>query len=115
MDSLTNHLSWQTFAQVDMRVGTIVSAMPSPKARKPAYILTIDFGSLGILKSSAQITDLYDVDALVDTQVVAVINFPPKQVATVMSQCLVLGSVAADGVVTLLRPDRPVANGERIS
>lgn len=115
MDNPDNKLSWQTFLEVDMRVGTVISAIRSPKARKPAYVLTIDFGPLGIRKSSAQITDLYDIDDVIGTQIIAVVNFPPKQVATVMSECLVLGSVANDGTVTLLRPDKAVSNGDRIS
>lgn len=97
-----------------MRVGTIVAAEPFPKARKPAYQLTIDFGPLGIRRSSAQITTLYEAEALVGRQVVAVVNFPPKQIATFMSECLVLGSVADNGTVTLLQPERPVENGVRI-
>ncbi len=97
-----------------MRVGTIVAAEPFPKARKPAYQLTIDFGPLGIRRSSAQITTLYEAEALVGRQVVAVVNFPPKQIATFMSECLVLGSVADNGTVTLLQPERPVENGLRI-
>ncbi|WP_019988830.1 tRNA-binding protein [Rudanella lutea] len=107
-------ISWADFEKVEMRVGTIVAAEPFPKARKPAYQLTIDFGPLGIRRSSAQITTLYEAEALVGRQVVAVVNFPPKQIATFMSECLVLGSVADNGTVTLLQPERPVENGLRI-
>lgn len=107
-------ISWADFEKVEMRVGTIVAAEPFPKARKPAYQLTIDFGPLGIRRSSAQITTLYEAEALVGRQVVAVVNFPPKQIATFMSECLVLGSVADNGTVTLLQPERPVENGVRI-
>ncbi|KAB7726120.1 tRNA-binding protein [Rudanella paleaurantiibacter] len=107
-------ISWADFEKVEMRVGTIVAAEPFPKARKPAYQLTIDFGTLGTRRSSAQITTLYEPETLVGRQVVAVVNFPPKQIATFMSECLVLGSVAENGTVTLLQPERPVENGLRI-
>lgn len=114
MDNKTD-ISWADFVKVDLRVGTIVAAEISPTARKDAYVLTIDFGPLGTLRSSAQITDRYTTESLLGRQVIAVVNFPPKQVANVMSQCLVLGSVADDGSVTLLRPDMPVANGSAIA
>ncbi|GAB4409123.1 MAG: tRNA-binding protein [Microscillaceae bacterium] len=108
-------LSWEDFEKVDIRVGTIIEARPFLEARRPAYQLWIDFGpELGHKKSSAQITDLYPMEALVGRQVVAVVNFPPKQIAHFMSECLVLGVVGqAEGVV-LLRPDQPVENGHRI-
>lgn len=96
-----------------MRIGTIVAAEPFPEARNPSYRLRIDFGELGERKSSAQITDLYGPEELVGRQIVAVVNFPPKQIATTMSECLVLGSVGEKGI-TLLCPERPVVNGERI-
>ncbi len=107
-------ISWADFEKVDMRTGTIVAVEPFPQARKPAYKLTIDFGELGLKRSSAQITTLYSPDTLVGQQVIAVVNFPPKQIATFHSECLVLGSVAADGTVTLLQPERVTPNGLRI-
>jgi len=113
MEQDVHPLSWQEFSRVEIRVGTIVAADPFPEARNPSYRLRIDFGELGEKKSSAQITDFYVPEELVGRQVVAVVNFPPKQIANVMSECLVLGSVG-DGGVTLLQPERPVVNGERI-
>ncbi|MCK8491410.1 tRNA-binding protein [Spirosoma sp. RP8] len=107
-------LSWSDFEKVEIRTGTILSVDAFPEARKPAYKLTIDFGDFGIKRTSAQITKLYSMDELVGKQVVAVINFPPKQIATFMSECLVLGAVADDGTVTLLQTERPTVNGLRI-
>ncbi|WP_203296642.1 tRNA-binding protein [Luteirhabdus pelagi] len=107
-------LSWEDFEKVDMRVGTIVEVHDFPEAKKPAYQLHIDFGSdLGIKKTSAQITSLYEKEELIGTQVIAVINFPKKQIANFMSECLVLGAVNGDEV-TLLQPNKPTANGLRI-
>lgn len=110
-----NTISWEDFEKVEIRTGTIIKAEPFPKARKPAYQLTIDFGELGIKRSSAQITTLYQPEDLVGKQIVAVVNFPPKQIANFISECLVLGSVAADGTVTLLQTERPVENGLRVA
>ncbi len=107
-------MNWNEFMKVEMRVGTIVTAEPFKEARKPAYRMLVDFGPLGQRKTSAQITDLYKVEELPGKQVIAVINFPPKQIANLMSECLVLGSVADNGEVTLLQPERPVENGTRI-
>ncbi|WP_338874552.1 tRNA-binding protein [Spirosoma sp. SC4-14] len=107
-------LSWADFEKVEIRTGTILSAEPFPQARKPAYKLIIDFGNFGTRRTSAQITKLYRPDELVGKQVVAVVNFPPKQIATFISECLVLGAVAADGTVTLLQPERSTENGLRI-
>jgi tRNA-binding protein len=103
------------FLALDMRVGTVVSAIVFEKARKPAYQLQIDFGKLGIKKSSAQITDLYTPETLVGKQVIAVVNFPPRQIANFISEVLVLGSVNEEGKVTLLQPERLVPNGEKIA
>lgn len=112
---MMNDLSWAEFEKVEMRVGTIVEAHDFPEARNPSYQLLIDFGSeIGVRKTSAQITLLYSKEELVGKQVVAVINFPKKQIANMMSECLVLGAV--DGKkVTLLEPGRKVENGLRIS
>ena len=103
------------FMALDMRVGTIVSAVVFEKARKPAYQLQIDFGELGLKKSSAQITDLYTPETLLGKQVIAVVNFPPRQIANFISEVLVLGSVSHEGKVTLLQPERLVPNGEKIA
>ena len=111
MDSIT----WQDFDKVEIRTGTIINAEPFPEARKPAYKLTIDFGTAGILKSSAQVTNHYSTSDLKGMQVVAVINFLPKQVANFISQCLVLGAVLDDGSVVLLQTERKTSNGLRIA
>jgi len=109
-------IEYGDFAKVDMRVGTIVEAKPFPEARNPAYQLWIDFGdTLGIKKSSAQITDHYELEALLDRQVIAVVNFPTKQIGKFMSEVLVLGSVQEDGTVILLGPVNRVKNGSKIS
>jgi len=109
-------IEYGDFAKVDMRVGTIVEAKPFPEARNPAYQLWIDFGdTLGIKKSSAQITDHYELEALLDRQVIAVVNFPTKQIGKFMSEVLVLGSVQEDGTVILLGPVNRVENGSKIS
>ena len=108
-------LTWDDFEKVDMRVGTIVAADPFPEARKPAYKLTIDFGEFGHKRTSAQLTTLYSLNELIGRQVVAVVNFPPKQIATFMSECLILGAVANDGTVTLLQTERNTQNGQRIA
>lgn len=107
-------ISWSDFEKIDIRVGTIVTAEPFPKARKPAYQLKIDFGELGIKRSSAQITALYTAEDLVGKQVIAVVNFPPKQIANVISECLVLGIYNEQNDVVLLQPERPVGNGHKI-
>lgn len=112
---MKNKLSWSEFEKVDMRVGTILKANEFPEARTPAYQLQIDFGSeIGIKKTSAQITTLYTCDQLVGTQVIAVVNFPKKQIGPFMSECLVLGAVNGKDV-TLLQPSDSVENGLRIS
>lgn len=108
-------IGWNDFEKIDMRVGTVRSAEPFTKARKPAYILQIDFGALGIKKSSAQITDFYEAEQLVGQQVIAVVNFPAKQIANIMSECLVLGLVGNTTGVTLLQPERKVENGFRVA
>ncbi len=108
-------ISWDDFEKVEMRVGTIIAVADFPKAHKPAYQLTIDFGpELGIKKTSAQITKQYSKEELVQKQIVAVVNFPKKQIADFMSECLVLGSIGDANTIVLLSSDRPVANGLRI-
>ncbi|MBK9015041.1 MAG: tRNA-binding protein [Saprospiraceae bacterium] len=108
-------ISWADFEKVEIRVGTILAAEDFPKAKNPAYQLTIDFGDFGVKKSSAQITKLYQKEDLVGKQVIAVTNFPPKQIANFISECLVLGVVGDEKEVTLLQPERPVPNGLRIA
>ena len=107
-------ISWTDFEKIDMRAGTIISVDDFVNARKPAYQLTIDFGELGIKKSSAQITALYDKEVLVGKQVIAVINFPPKQIANFFSECLVLGVYNENNDVVLLQPTLAVKNGCKI-
>lgn len=107
-------IAFPDFEKVDIRVGTIVEVNDFPEARKPAYQLTIDFGPLGIKKSSAQITALYSKEDLQNRQVMAVVNFPPKQIATFMSECLVLGIETESGVV-LLEVDKNTPNGSKVS
>ena len=108
-------LQWHDFEKVEMRIGTILEVNDFPEARKPAFQLLIDFGSaIGIKKSSAQITKRYAKEDLVGKQIVAVINFPRKQIGTFMSECLVLGSVGDDNDIVLLTSDIKVENGLRI-
>jgi tRNA-binding protein len=107
-------ISWNDFEKVELRVGTIVEVSNFPKARKAAYKLKIDFGEFGIKQSSAQITELYSQDELLGKQIVAVTNFPPKQIADFMSECLVTGVVNGNDPVVLLQPDKQVKNGLRI-
>ncbi|HYM74108.1 MAG TPA: tRNA-binding protein [Stellaceae bacterium] len=108
-------IAYDTFAQVDVRVGTILAAEPYPEARRPAYKLSIDFGpEIGIKRSSAQLTANYERVALVGRQVAAVVNFAPKQIGKFMSEVLVLGFPDAAGAVVLIAPDKPVANGGRL-
>lgn len=109
-------LSWEDFEKTEMRVGTIIDVKDFPEARKPAYQLTINFGeAIGIRKSSAQITKRYTKEALTGRQIIAVVNFPEKQIGKFMSQCLVLGAVGDEGDVVLLSPDFKVENGLRIA
>ena len=108
-------LTWSDFEKVEIRTGTVLAAESFPQARKPAYKLTIDFGEFGTKRTSAQLTALYQAEELVGKQIVAVVNFPPKQIATFMSECLILGAVGEDGTVTLLQPERSTPNGLRIA
>lgn len=109
-------ISWEDFAAVDLRVGRIVAAEPFPEARKPAYLLQVDLGpELGVRRSSAQITDLYACDDLVGRLVVAVVNFPPKQIGPHRSECLVTGFPDAQGRIVLCVPERDAPLGSRLA
>lgn len=111
---MTNNLSWTDFEKIEMRVGTIIEANDFPEARNPSYQLLLDFGDeLGHRKTSAQITSLYSKEELIGKQIVAVVNFPKKQIANLMSECLVLGAVDGNDV-TLLKTDKKVENGLRV-
>lgn len=112
---MEEHMDPTTFFAADIRIGTVIQAEVFKEARKPAYKLWIDFGKLGTKKTSAQITVLYKPKELVGKQVVAVVNFPEKQIGNFMSQCLVLGAVGNNNEVTLLTPDTPCKNGLRVS
>jgi tRNA-binding protein len=107
-------ISWDDFEKVDIRVGTILEVTDFPKAKKPAYQITIDFGELGIKKSSAQVTAIYSKEELMGKQVVAIVNFPPRQIANFFSECLVLGVYTDKKDVVLLQPEREVSNGWKI-
>ena len=108
-------INWDDFEKIDIRTGTIIKAETFPEARKPAYKLTIDFGGeLGIKKSSAQITQHYNLDELQGCQIVAVVNFPPKQIATFISECLVLGVYDENNEVVLLQPQKKISNGLKV-
>lgn len=104
-------ITWNDFEKIEIRTGTIIHAVDFVKANKPAYQLTIDFGQLGIKKSSAQITNYYTIEELVGKQIVAVFNFPPKQIANFISECLVLGVYDEQKEVILLQPDKKMSNG----
>ncbi len=113
-----SHIAWKDFQNVELRVGTIVDVKDFPEARNPSYILKVDFGDkFGVKKSSAQITDLYTRESLIGKQVIAVINFAPKQIGPIMSECLVTGfySDDNDGAVVLAVPDKKIANGARLA
>lgn len=107
-------ITWQDFEKIDIRCGTITAVNDFANARKPAYQLMVDFGPLGIKRSSAQITHHYDKNSLVGRQVVAVVNFPVKQIANFFSECLILGVYDEHNQVVLLQPERAVGNGMKI-
>ena len=108
-------ISWEDFESVELRIGTIIEVSEFPEARRPAYKLKVDFGpEVGVRKSSAQITDLYDPEALLGKKVLAVTNFPPKQIGPFMSECLVTGIKNDEGAITLVSTDHKVSNGQRL-
>lgn len=107
-------ITWNDFEKVEIRTGTILIAEDFPNAKKPAYKLTIDFGELGIKKSSAQITSHYSKEELTGKQIVAIINFPAKQIANFFSECLVLGAIQKDGSIILLHTEKTVENGLKV-
>lgn len=115
MTDTTNTISWSDFEKVDMRAGTIIEVSDFPKAKKPAFKLKIDFGEeIGIRQSSAQITKFYKKDDLLHRQVIAVVNFPPKQIADFISECLVLGLYDENKDVILLQPGNAIKNGMKV-
>ena len=108
-------IEWSDFQKVELRVGTVIDVQDFPEAKKPAYILQVDFGEeIGVKKSSAQITDLYGKEDLLGKRVVAVVNFPPKQIGPIRSECLVTGFHREDGAVVLAVPDGDVPNGAKL-
>lgn len=109
-----NEIDWNDFQKVDMRIGTIVSAENFKEAKRPAYKLIVDFGEFGKRKTSAQITKRYKPANLIGRQVVAVINFPPKQIANIMSECLILGAVGNENDIILIQPENKTENGLKI-
>jgi tRNA-binding protein len=107
-------INWEDFEKIDIRAGTVIEVSAFPKAKKPSLQLTIDFGELGVKKSSAQITDFYHAEDLIGRQVIAIVNFPPKQIANFFSECLVLGVYTDKKGVVLLQPERKVENGGKV-
>lgn len=116
IERLMDHISWSDFQKIELRIGTIVDVQDFPEARNPAYKLQVDFGdAIGVKKSSAQITNLYSKEELLGKQVMAVVNFPPKQIGPIMSECLVTGFHRKDGSVVLATPDMDIENGARLA
>lgn len=112
---MDKNLSWDDFTKVDMRVGTVVEVRDFPKAHRPAYQLKLDFGNdIGVLKTSAQVTKRYQKEDLLGMQLIAVVNFPKKQIANFMSECLIIGVVGEDNDVSLLSPSLKTKNGLRV-
>lgn len=107
-------ITWDDFEKVELRTGTVVKVEEFPEARKPAWKITADFGEFGVLRSSAQITDLYGIDDLLGRQIIGVVNFPKKQIGPVMSEFLVTGFSQDDGSIVLASIERPVANGLKL-
>lgn len=108
-------INWNEFEQVELRVGTIIEVMDFPEARKPAYKIKVDFGNeIGIKKSSAQITDLYTKEELLNKQVIGVVNFPPKQIGPFISECLITGFADENGAIVLAVPDKKVPDGVKL-
>ena len=112
---MSDTISFEDFTKVDIRIGTIIEVKDFPKANKPAYQLIIDFGSIGIKRSSAQITELYTKEELLNRQITAIVNFKPKQIANFKSECLVLGVANNDGDIVLLQTSGKVKNGTQIN
>jgi tRNA-binding protein len=112
---MKEEITFEDFLKVDIRIGTIIEVNDFPKAKKPAYQLKIDFGDLGIKKSSAQITDLYSKEDLLNKQISAIVNFKPRQIANFMSEVLVIGVYNTEGKVVLLRPSKVTKNGEQVN
>ena len=112
---MSDNISFEDFTKVDIRIGTVIKVENFPKAKKPAYQLLIDFGSLGVKRSSAQITDIYTKEALLNRQVTAVINFKPKQIANFISECLVLGVANDDSNIVLLKTSSKIINGIQVN
>ena len=112
---MKEEITFEDFTKVDIRIGTIIEVNDFPKARKPAYQLVIDFGDLGTKKSSAQITNLYSKEDLLNKQVTAIVNFKPRQIANFMSECLVMGIYNEEGNVVLLQASKNIKNGEQVS
>jgi len=108
-------ITLKEFQSLDIRAGTVVEASPAKGVKVPAYLLKIDFGEIGLKSSSAQLTDHYSTEDLIGRQILAVVNFPPKQIGKIMSEVLVLGGYESDGTVRLLKPDREVENGARLN
>jgi tRNA-binding protein len=114
MPNTNKNISWSDFSKVEMRIGAIISAVEFKEVKNPAYKLQIDFGEFGVKKTSAQITQLYKPTDLIGKQIMAVINFPPKQIANMMSECLLLGAMGDDNDVVILNPERKVNNGLKV-
>lgn len=112
---MSKNISFEDFTKIDIRVGTIIEVNDFPKARKPAYQIRVDFGEIGIKNSSAQITDLYSKEELLNRQITAVINFKPKQIANFMSECLILGVANENNEIVLLKTSAVIKNGEQVS